>query len=294
MPVTESATRIAWMPFLLGFSLWTGATALLLEDAYITGHITVQHALMPVLTASTVAAAVFVHKRLMQLKLFASAVFALLAILGSGLTVHGTMGRVANQSEVQASEARTGNEAYQRKLADLEHAKGEQKRECKVRGQRCALWDLRVDTLTRELEGRTTVSENPRIDAAVRLAVLLTGVEPSKVRSILQALEPVSLPLFLEFGSIVFFASAFPTVKVSTVPEHLQSAPAETVVKVFTLADAHADFQQLKASNSQAFLADRWGVSESTVSRWLTQWQNEGLVHRARNGKRKTLALPSK
>ena len=95
MPAMTHATRIAWFPAIIGFSLWTGATALLCEDAYHSGHITVQHALMPVLTASTVAAAVFAHKRLGQWKVFAAFVIALLAVLGSGLTVYGTIGRVA-------------------------------------------------------------------------------------------------------------------------------------------------------------------------------------------------------
>ena len=39
--------------------------------------------------------------------------------------------------------------------------------------------------------------------------------------------------------------------------------------------------EALKASNSQVFLADRWDVSESTVSRWVSQWQSEGLAERA-------------
>ena len=50
------------IPALLGLGLWLGATALLCEDVFHSGHVTIIHALQPLLTAGTVAAAVWVHQ----------------------------------------------------------------------------------------------------------------------------------------------------------------------------------------------------------------------------------------
>ena len=51
-----------FIPVLLGLSLWAGATAILCEDVFHSGHFSITHALQPVLTAGTVAAAVWVHR----------------------------------------------------------------------------------------------------------------------------------------------------------------------------------------------------------------------------------------
>ena len=52
------------VPFVAGTGLWTGATALLLEDAIRSGQLTVANALMPALTMGTVCAAVYAHRSL--------------------------------------------------------------------------------------------------------------------------------------------------------------------------------------------------------------------------------------
>lgn len=304
MPATSTATRCAWTPLTIGFFLWSGATALLCEDVMHTGQVTVQHALMPLLTASTVAAAVFAHKRFRAWKPLGFLMFAALAVLGSGLTIYSTIGRVASTNEGQASEARAGNEALQRKLADLDHAKAEQKKECRVIGKRCSAWNARVDQITAELDGKSTRAENPRIDAAVMFITTLTNADAGKVRAIIAALEPVSLPLFLEFGSIVFFAAAFPHRKQLTLSQPTRMEKVESVqlclekeesVQPFqtTREQALTDLRKLNACGSQRFLADKWGVSEGQVSKWMQGWERDGQIDRTRNGKSKaTLALP--
>ena len=40
---------------------------------------------------------------------------------------------------------------------------------------------------------------------------------------------------------------------------------------------------------SQDFLAGRWRVNKGTVSRWLHDWEDRGLVHRHRDGKCKVV-----
>jgi hypothetical protein len=70
-------------------------------------------------------------------------------------------------------------------------------------------------------------------------------------------------------------------------------APAIELKKVFTRNEALNDFSVLKASGSQKFLAERYGVSEAT--KWLSHWAESGAINRPRTGKTKrtVLALPS-
>src|SRR5688572_16858232 len=127
--------------FSIGTALWLGATAMLVEDAFHSGQLTVTHAMQPLLTAGTVAAAVWVHRA----RWFAKPGFLTLALLGSLVTVYGTMGRQAESGDGRHAKAAATNAAYSRKLADLQHAKAEQARECRVIGKRCQAWNERVD-----------------------------------------------------------------------------------------------------------------------------------------------------
>lgn len=197
------------VPFLIGSLLWTGATALLCEDALRTRHLTVTNSLMPVLTLGTVAAAVFVHRALASLRFISAAAFLLLACVGTVATLHGTMGRQADARDQRLGEAHRLQGQRAVKLEELESAKHSQSAECARIGPRCQQWNARVDQLTAEVSQLPVVAVDPRADAVVRLAVLF-GLPGATVRDIIAALEPVLLPLFLELGSIVFFASAFP------------------------------------------------------------------------------------
>lgn len=282
--------------FLIGFCLWLGATALLCEDALRTGHLTVTHALQPLLTAGTVAAAVWVHRA----RWFAKPGFLALALLGSVVTVYGTMGRQAESGDARQADAVAANAALSRKQADLTHAKAEQAKECRVIGKRCQAWNERVDKLTSELEGRAPVTVDPRQAAVVKLATL-ASLDGAHVAQVVAALDPIALPLFLELGSVLFFAAAFPKParkrqQLSGKPEQFP-ATDEASEKVSTLSltrdAALEDFRKLRETGAQKVLASRWGVTEGTVSKWLATWEGEGLVNRRRSGKeRPVLALP--
>src|SRR5215467_3195740 len=94
-PMPTSTPPFCVVPIVAGASLWTGATGLLLEDVIRSGHLTVNGALMPVLTLGTVTAAVLSHRRLAEWRPVSGLLFLLLAILGSLATVYGTLGRQA-------------------------------------------------------------------------------------------------------------------------------------------------------------------------------------------------------
>src|SRR5262245_4226740 len=93
----------------IGALLWAGATALLLEDCFRTHAVTVQHLLMPCLTAGTVAAAVLFHHRLRDWSIAGALGFLLLAALGSVATVYSTLGRTAEARDVKALAADGAN-----------------------------------------------------------------------------------------------------------------------------------------------------------------------------------------
>lgn len=302
MSATYLAPRIAWVPLAVGSALWMGATALLLEDAYKLGQFHVTHALMPVLTASTVAAAVYAERRLKQWKVVGFIGFATLALIGSVLTVYSTLGRVSEAHDFKVAVVKSSNDQTTGKQAELKTAREARDKECKSIGPKCERWNKRVDELQRGLVGHVTTAEDSQLESAVDFLNLLVTVDDTWLRKLLRALATIGLPTFLEMGSIGFFAAAFShRVTVSThSPPDLYSDRAESletlesVEQVWTRDIALADFRKLKSAGSQKFLSERWGVSEGQVSKWLAGWERDGKIDRTRTGKTKaaTLALP--
>src|SRR5262249_43049383 len=161
-------------------------------------------------------------------------------------------------------------------------------------GPRCQQWQTRVDTLTREMSSLRAVAVDPRADAIQRLAIVV-GLEGNEVRAIVQAFDPLVLPLFLELGSILFFAAAFPAA--NTIAQPLQPA-TETIAqqlqhcaRVFTKEEARQDLKRLREAGSGRYLAARWGRDPATISRWLTDWVEDGTIARERQGKSKSLTV---
>lgn len=291
----------------IGGALWLGATALLLEDAWRSGHLTVSHALMPVLTAGTIGAAVNFHHSLARLRIFSAAGFLLLAALGSLATVYGTMGRQAEARDGRAASAEAANRTLRlreqalgsarKALADAE---AEVARECKTGfGRSCAGWRQTADERRAEMRrieaDLSTMSAAPidaRADAAVRLAVLLGVSDEAWLRALVAALDPVLLPAWLELGSIVFFAAGFPAggdgaPRESVSEDERDDSEDEDGVSM-SREEALGDLRRLIAAGAVTdgrMLARRWNVSETTVSRWQASWQRQGLIGRARDGR---------
>jgi len=270
---------------------------LLTEDAWHNG-LTVTHCLQPLLTAGTVAAAVYLHKA----RWFAKPAFLGLAVLGSVLTAYGTMGRQASQIDSVENEASRQNRTLATIQGELSEAKQGQKAECVKIGPRCAQWNARVDALTAQASGIASVTVNPKADAVAKLANLV-GADGGKTQAIVRAVDPVALPLFLELGSVVFMSAAFARTRKKireTVGKDCESVAeielsnVPEIRKVFSKGEALTDLRKLKEVGTQKFLAERYGVSEATVSKWLKDWQTNGEVARPRDGRKKqVLALPA-
>jgi hypothetical protein len=303
----ELKTSIAWAPAITGTALCIGAIALLTSDAITSGHITITHALQPLLVFGTVASAAMAHHRGWR-KPVSAIMFLALALFGSVATVWGTMGRQADSRDMRHANVTADNRMLELKQEDLETAKADAKRECRSGfGPRCSNANARVDKLTTDLTSLRPVSEDPRADAIANLVHLVAGIEHDRTRAIVTAVDPLVLPLFLELGATLFFGSAFPRRKVlvskpTTLPVSVEVLPTlslqepERVVKVFSRDEALADLRRMKESGSQRMLAERWGLSEATVSRWLQGWNADGAVNRHRDGKaiRSLIAAPER
>jgi hypothetical protein len=285
--MTTNDHSIAWLPAVAGTGLALGAIALLTADALTTGHLTITHAMQPLLVLGTCIAAAWAHRCGWRHPLAALS-FASLALLGSLATIYGTLGRQADARDTKIAGAMAENRQLAHRTDDLDTARATAKVECKSgAGKRCGAATARVDNLVASMSSLRTVSTDPRGDAIADLLHLVAGADRVHTRKVVAAVDPIVLPLFLEVGSILFFAAAFPRRKVATVTvsPHTLTVAEESVSKVFTKAHALADLQTLKASGSQQFLAQRWGVSEPTVSKWMSTWQHDGAIDRNRQGK---------
>jgi hypothetical protein len=188
-----------------------GAIGLLTADALTTGHLTITHTLQPLLVLGTVAAAVLAH-RAGWCAPVTTLLFLLVALLGSLATVYGTLGRQTDARDAKVGTALAENRTLQLRSEALDIAKQDAKRECASGvGQRCTAATARVDKLVGEMASLRTVSPDPRADAIADLLWLVAGVDKARVRLIVAAIDPLLLPIFLELGSVVFFAAAFPT-----------------------------------------------------------------------------------
>jgi len=130
------------------------------------------------------------------------------------------------------------------------------------------------------------IAVDPRADAIQRLATLI-GLDGNHARAIAQAFDPLVLPLFLELGSILFFAVAFPILNrpaIETIAQPLH-ATVDNCTRVFSKDEAHQDLKRLREAGSGRYLAAHWGRDPATVSRWLAEWKEVGTVARHRQGR---------
>ena len=292
------ATRrhsIAFVPFTTGLALWLAGTALLMEDSWRAGHWDVQHLAVPILTAATCVAGCLAHMRLARLRLLSGLALAALALFGSGLCVLNTLSRTATDRDRTIAVAMAANRVLHDRQGELDRARVEMTRECKARGPRCREWEQRVDNLTRETAPMLALAVDPRADAVARLA-MLAGLDGERTKQIVKAIEPAALPVFLELGAIVLLGISFPARKAATAKQPLPVADNtdETLkgcARVWSREEALQDMLRLKEVGAQRFLAARYGVDKSTISRWMSQWETEGHVQRTRDGQSKAVAM---
>jgi hypothetical protein len=265
-----------------------GAIALLTADAFTTGHWTVTHALQPLLVLGATAAGVLCHRGIAHRRPLSAFVFAIVAALASCAAIFATLGRQADARDAKVSSAL----AQSRQLAnindELTTARRDAAVECKSGfGSKCASAKSRVDALVASMASLKQVSEDPRADAIADLLWLVAGADKAHTKAVVGAIEPLVLPLTLEIGALVFLGAAFPTRRNQPRVAPVADQSTASVANPLTKAEALVEFRKMREAGAQDWLAAQWGRDKSTVSRWLREWQEAGLVTRQREGRYK-------
>jgi hypothetical protein len=230
-----------------------GACSLLVRDGWSTGF-TLDHALMPVMVGLTILSGHLFWQAVRDWRALSALGFAVLAIVGSTLTIYETMGRRAEIRDMKVSAAVAANTLVEEKRAELDRATARlEEAENMVRremtgercGKRCQDWKVRASEVEAKLEKLSreiaeTGGERP-VDAkaeraAAVAAILLPDVPEARVKATVGLLEPFALPMFLELGSIVLFGFGLGRREVTKVTV----APADTAQTSFDVSDLSA------------------------------------------------------
>lgn len=294
-----------------------GAIALLVRDAFVSGW-SVDHALMPVLVGITILAGHLLWEALRRGRLIAALGLALLAIFGSSLTVIEAMGRRAEVRDVKVASAidvETQRKQLRTMLTEAEEILGKHRAllatECASgKGKKCdgmtytvLTWESAVAGYEAKLAKLGAPKPvDPKGERVAAVVAFFTSLKEGDVKQGVALLEPFAMPLFLELGSIVLFSFGFSSGRKKPIAAE---APAEQVTPVaapklpppkggtMTKLEAERDLVMLlalgKSISSQDELAERWGVGKGTASKWLSDWEERGLVTRAQYGRCKQI-----
>lgn len=292
--------RIHSWPAIVGGSVAAaGAIALLTRDAAQTG-LTLDHALMPVLVGLTILTGHLAWQAVCEWKLSAVPL-ALLAILGSGITVYETMGRRAETRDTKAAAATKSVDDYAALVANLARANALTveaeswvANECRTGvGPKCRgvtfTRDQRrahADQLRRDVEAhKAPAPVDPKADRVAAVAGLV-GYQGDVKRAV-QTFEPFVLPLFLELGAIFLFGFGI---------RHSRETPAPKVeaqsMTTFERPLSDAEIEELRrvlkgmthAPNQQE-IAERSGISEGEISKRIRKAEAAGVIQKIRDGR---------
>lgn len=152
--------------------------------------------------------------------------------------------------------------------------------------------------------------EDADIKALSAIMAKLPWVSASQetIEAVHKMLLPIGLALFAEIGLIVsggirervvvvrkerIELAGDPPAKTAPVASNVialpkpQQAPSRRVTHH---RDLMALIEEQGTLPAQQYLADRWGVSKSTVSDWMGEWEGEGAISRNQVGRRKQIS----
>ena len=299
-----------------------GAVALLVRDAAVTGW-TVDLMLMPVLVGLTILCGHHTSKALFRGRVLSAAGLAVLAAFGSCLVVYETMGRRAEVRDAKvavATDSASQRLHLQQMLAEAEENvtkyRSRLSDECgSGKGKRCGgyaytvkTWEAAVTGYKAEISGLGAPKPiDPKAERVAAIAAMLgVGISPDVIQRHVAIVEPLALPIFLELGSIILFGyglgrgrkvavqapaptrQPLPEIEIANDP-----LPLSTSSTAYTRDEALADLATLVRAGqhpeSQDWLADRWNVGKSAVSKWLRHWETAGQLpgNRQPEGRRK-------
>lgn len=281
-----------------GIAATGGALAILCGDVFTTGHWSLDHALMPVIVGITILAGHLVGTALRSWKIGSAAGFALLFVIGTGLTVYTSVGRQAKTAETEIASVEANNAAIKeahselilarRRLADAEGmiAKETGKGGC---GKICKDWTQRANEVRSHIALQVAGIERlgapkpvaPRADRAAEVLALF-GVEKDKAKRYFQLFEPFAYSLFLELAAIVAFGFGFGQRKADAEEVVITPEPGPVMVAPSTSTERRAAVHSFVAAHivrhghppqlhtMQAMHREAFGMElpKSTASRW--------------------------
>jgi hypothetical protein len=242
-------TTIRSYPAIVGGTVAAGiAWATIVRDVGFAG-ITLDHIQAASLVGLTVLAGHLANQAWQELRLSAASGLAILAVLGSALTIYSAMGNRAEVRDVKVASASLSDSERARLQIDLDkttklvaEAETWTATECKSgRGPKCdgvtfILNQRRAsqNALQGQLKQVGPVATPEPKAAQVALLAGLAGYDAGKTKQVVSAVEPLAFPLFLELLAIVLFGfglghnsvARFPTAKDTRQTSFFHEAPA--------------------------------------------------------------------
>jgi hypothetical protein len=231
----------------VGIAATGGALAILLADPIATGTWRLDHVLLPVIVAITIAAGHLCGTALRGWRLLPAVGFALIFVIGTALTVYSSVGAQKSGAGARQELAVTShNDAIAAKRAELDRARlrlsqAETMADREMTGSRCGArcndWKLRAQEVTArigqlegELRGLGPERLAPSKARPFAEALGVLGFEPAKVEKLAATFEPFAYSLLFELAAIVAFGFGFGhrsgAIQTPAQAETLQPVPA--------------------------------------------------------------------
>lgn len=224
--MTTPYCRARQLAIAAGVAATSGALAILLTDPLSGGAWRLDHALLPLIVAITIAAGHLAGAALGGWRILAAAGFAAIFGLGTLLTVYASVGAQKSGATARATaEVAAHNGRLTAKRSDIERARtrleqavtmADREMTGSTCGRRCNDWRLRgseVAAYMRQLEGDLAGLGAERVapSRAHPFAEImgLMGFDAANIERLAATLEPVAFAIIFELTAIVAFGFAF-------------------------------------------------------------------------------------
>lgn len=214
------------LAILCGIAAAGGALAILLADPVTTGTWRLDHVLLPVVVAITIASGHLFGSAVREWRFLPAMGFATIFAVGTALTVYSSVGaQKTGAGARQEAEIAHHNGAIEAKREAIEHARArfrqaEAQADREMSGERCGPrckdWRLRakevaahIAKLEGELQALGALQVTPSKSRPFSEAMGVLGFDAVKVEKIAATFEPFAFSLLFELTAIVAFGFGF-------------------------------------------------------------------------------------
>lgn len=297
-----------------GITFSGGALYILLEDVIRSHHASMEHALTVLTVFGTIAVGHLAMEAGRQRHLLSMLGFTILFIAGTALTVYNSVGRQSETTDAKLLDTEARNElissARRARLANeamLTEARTNHARECASgRGKRCdgILATIRVYEDAVKGNEADLVRLGPPLPVAPKAEKMaavaaIFGADKAQAKATLMLIEPFAYTLFFELGSIISLGYGFggrrtdrplpattpypetpPTpAQLSRVAQRNFSGHSLTIVsKTVAERDLRSRLETGETVAAQNELVALWNVNKGTVSKWVSEWERNGVI----------------